>query len=118
MIYLLLCFVLGIVIGGFVPVTIPLFWGKYLSVALLAALDSLLGAGKSVFEERFSAGLFFSGFVTNTLLAALLTYIGDKLGVELYLAAVICFGVRIFQDLSIIRVLIFKRFSTARPQGK
>jgi small basic protein len=111
MIYLLFSLLLGIVIGSFVPVTLPLISGKYLSVALLAALDSLLGAGKSVFEERFSLGLFVSGFITNSLLAALLTYIGDKLGVELYLAAVICFGVRIFQDLSIIRVHVYNRFS-------
>jgi len=108
---------LGIIAGILVPVHIPLEWGKYFSVALLAALDSLLGAGKAVFEGRFNLGLFVSGFITNTFLATLLTFAGDRLGVELYLAAIITFGVRIFQDLSIIRVYLFKRLSTAVPQG-
>lgn len=117
MILLLASLALGIVVGGFIPVHIPLIWGKYFSVASLAALDSLLGAGKSVPEGRFSAGLFVSGFLINTSLAGLLTYVGDRLGMELYLAAVITFGVRIFQDLSILRVYFFQRFSTNGPQG-
>ena len=117
MIYLLLALMTGIIVGVFFPWHAPLYFGKYFSVALLAALDSLLGAGKAVFERRFYVWLFVTGFITNTCLAALLTYIGDRLGVELYLAAVITFGVRIFQDLSIIRVHVFQRFSTTGPQG-
>lgn len=118
MIYLLTSLAIGVAIGAFIPAALPVAWGKYFSVALLAALDSLLGAGKAVFEGRFNAGLFVSGFLTNTFLAGLLTYAGDRLGVELYLAAVITFGVRIFQDLSILRVYLFKQFSTNSPQGE
>jgi small basic protein len=117
MIFLVFALILGIVVGAFIPGSIPLVWGKYFSVALLAGLDSILGAGKAVLQGRFDLRLFISGFLTNTILAGLLTYAGDRLGVELYLAAVITFGVRIFQDLSILRVHLFKRFSTVRPQG-
>lgn len=112
MILVLILFVfVGIFVGNLLPTHIPPDWGRYSAVALLAAFDSLLGAGKSVFENRFNTGLFISGFIINTLLAGLLTFIGDRLGVELYLAAIITFGVRIFQDLSIIRVHVFERFS-------
>ncbi len=117
MVFLLLSLVLGVLVGILLPFHIPLVWGKYFSVALLAAIDSLLGAGKAVYEDRFDFWLFVSGFITNTFLAGLLTYAGDRLGVELYLAAIITFGVRIFQDLSILRVYLFKRFSTTGPQG-
>src|SRR5437773_1323107 len=117
MIFLLFALVVGILVGIFLPWHIPLIYGKYISVALLASLDSLLGAGKAVFEKRFYVWLFVTGFITNTFLAALLTFIGDRLGVELYLAAVVTFGVRIFQDFSILRVYVFQRFSTNGPQG-
>ncbi len=117
MIYLLLSLILGIIAGIFLPFSIPVSLGKYLSVAVLAALDSILGGGKAVFEKKFNISLFVSGFVSNTLLAFLLTYIGDRLGVELYLAAIITFGVRIFQNLSILRVYLFQSFSTPHQQG-
>ncbi|MDA8229457.1 MAG: small basic family protein, partial [Desulfitobacterium hafniense] len=35
--------------------------------------------------------------------AGLLAYVGDRIGVDLYLAAVVAFGVRLFQNLAIIR---------------
>lgn len=35
----------------------------------------------------------------------MLTYVGDMLGVDLYLAAVVTFGVRIFQNLVLIVIL-------------
>jgi small basic protein len=118
MFFLLFSLLLGIVIGILLPIHVSLLWGKYISVAVLAALDSILGGGKAVLEERFNVGLFVSGFLANTFLAALLTWVGDRLGVELYLAAIVTFGVRIFQDLSILRVKFFERFSTNHPQGK
>ena len=46
---------------------------------------------------------FLSGLVTNALLAAGLTFLGDRLGVELYYAAIVAFGVRLFNNLAIIR---------------
>ncbi|MFY9141030.1 MAG: small basic family protein, partial [Thermacetogeniaceae bacterium] len=49
------------------------------------------------------AAILLTGFFSNTLMAALLAYLGDQLGVDLYLAAVIAFGVRLFQNLAIIR---------------
>jgi small basic protein len=44
-----------------------------------------------------------TGLLANALLAGLLTFIGDRLGVELYLAAIVAFGVRLFDNLARIR---------------
>ncbi|MDR9755988.1 MAG: small basic family protein [Thermoanaerobacterales bacterium] len=94
---------IGLLIGTVLNIPIPGVLAKYLSIAVLAALDSAFGGIKSIFEEKFNATILLTGFFSNTLMAALLAYLGDQLGVDLYLAAVIAFGVRLFQNLAIIR---------------
>ncbi len=94
---------LGIGIGSTLAIPIPGVFAKYLSVAVLAALDSVFGGLKSIIEDKFDGAVLLTGFFTNALLAALLAYMGDRLGVDLYMAAVFVFGVRIFQNLAIIR---------------
>lgn len=94
---------LGLAIGWFSPFTVPVEYSKYLSVAILAALDSVLGGLRAAQEDHFDSTVFLTGFFTNILLAGLLAYIGDRIGVDLYLAAVVAFGVRLFNNLAIIR---------------
>ncbi|MGI6413852.1 MAG: small basic family protein [Syntrophomonadaceae bacterium] len=104
------CLLLGMLIGFQLPVTIPLVYTKYMSIAVLAALDSVFGGIRAYMEDSFDNVIFLSGFVINTLLAAVLAYLGDRLGVELFLAAVIVFGVRLFQNLGIIRRYLLKKY--------
>ena len=47
--------------------------------------------------------MFLSGLLLNSLAAGALTYLGDRLGVDLYLAAIVAFGVRIFDNIAVIR---------------
>ena len=65
---------------------------QVLVYSFLAALDSVFGGIRGYMEDGFDTTIFVSGFIVNALLAAGLAYIGDKLGVELYLAAVIVLG--------------------------
>lgn len=102
----------GILLGAFAPLSIPQMLSKYVAVALLAALDTALGGIRSALEDRFGLAVFIIGFTANSLLAALLTYLGDQLGIDLYLAAIVVFGVRIFENLAKIRRLILGRFWT------
>jgi small basic protein len=53
--------------------------------------------------------VFFSGFLINSLVAALLGYLGDQLGIDLYLAAVVVFGSRMYQNIAIIRRVLLKK---------
>ncbi|MEW6279474.1 MAG: small basic family protein [Candidatus Eremiobacterota bacterium] len=100
----LLGLLLGFLIGFYlIPFQLPFTISKYSSVAFLAGLDSVLGGARAGIENKFDFTLFTSGFITNTLLAVFLTLAGDVLGVDLYLAAVVTFGVRIFQNLAYIR---------------
>ncbi|MDA8097837.1 MAG: DUF1290 domain-containing protein [Desulforudis sp.] len=99
----------GIAIGWNIPLFIPAAYGKYLGIAVLAALDSVFGGIRAAMDDKFDNVVFLSGFVGNALMAALLVFIGDRLGVEIYIAAVVAFGVRLFQNLGIIRRHLFKR---------
>lgn len=104
MIYLftLLGIILGIVVGNFIP-AIPYTYSIYLSVAILAAIDSIFGAIASIIKNRFEMKVFISGFFGNAVLTILLAYLGQKLNVDIYLAAIIVFVGRMFNNLSIIR---------------
>ena len=95
--------VLGVILGLLSPVTIPVTYARYTAVALLAALDSIFGAFKAYIAGTFEPRVFFSGLLTNMTLAGGLTYFGDKLGVDLSIAAIVAFGVRIFNNLGAIR---------------
>jgi small basic protein len=99
----LLGLIVGILIGILVPVHIPIEYSTYAAVAILAALDSVLGGLCASMEGRFDLKIFLSGFFANSVLAALLAYIGDRLGIQLYLAAIFAFGNRIFLNFGVLR---------------
>ena len=60
-------------------------------------------------------GVFASGFFTNLLLAASLTWMGDCLGVEIYQAAIVTFGMRIFLNLGYIRRDLLNQGASQSP---
>lgn len=95
--------VVGVLIGTCLPFSVPVEYVKFLSVALLASLDSVFGGIRAGIEEKFDNKIFVTGFFTNALLAAGLVFIGDRLGIDLYYVASLAFGLRIFQNLAIIR---------------
>ncbi len=106
MILALLAIGLGLVIGWFLPLTIVGTWSLYVAVGVLAAMDSVFGAIRASMENQFDTLIFISGFLINAFLAAFLAYIGDFIGIPLYYAAVFAFGVRLFQNLAVIRRLM------------
>ena len=108
-IWALLGLVLGVTIGLNIPLLFPLSFAKYMSVAVLAALDSVFGGIRSAMEDTFDHTIFITGFFSNALLAAGLAFVGERLGIDLYLAAVVAFGVRLFQNLAIIRRHLLKK---------
>ncbi|HEY8464971.1 MAG TPA: small basic family protein [Bacillota bacterium] len=102
--------ILGIIIGLSVEYDIPLSFVKYTAIAILAALDAIFGGIRAQLHCNFLFTKFISSFFTNTALAALLAYLGDVVGVDIYMGAVIAFSIRLFQNLSLIREELFNRF--------
>lgn len=112
MIWQLLPFIalaIGIVLGLIFPMKIPFEYSKYLSVALLATLDSVFGGLRANLEETFDALIFISGFFTNAIVAIFLVWIGERLAIDLYMVALICFGLRIFQNIASLRRYLLKK---------
>lgn len=99
----------GLLIGFLIPISVNSVYSLYVSVAILAAIDSVLGAVRSDMEGKYDSIIFISGFIVNAILAAILAYVGDNLGVPLYYAAIFAFGVRLFNNLAVIRrILVYK----------
>ncbi len=82
---------------------LPYSYSQYIAVAILACLDSVFGAFSANIEKKFRMNIFLSGFFCNALVAMLLVYIGSKLDVDIYLAAVIVFTTRLLNNFTAIR---------------
>lgn len=106
----------GFVAVYLAQVTVPAGFASYLSLATLAGLDAVIGGIRAGIEDKFKTDIFVSGFVVNTLLAVLLAYVGEQIGVELFLAAVVVIGGRIFLNLSLIRRYWLTRLALAKKE--
>jgi len=104
----LLGLIAGLLVGIFIPVHIPQTYSNYAAVAILAALDSIVGGYSASLEGKFNIKIFLSGFFANSIAAAVLAYIGDKLGIQIHLAAIFAFGNRIFLNIGNIRRKLIK----------
>ncbi|ABR49024.1 protein of unknown function DUF1290 [Alkaliphilus metalliredigens QYMF] len=99
----------GILLGLYLPIQYPVAYSLYISVAILACMDSVFGAIRANMEDKFNTEIFVSGFFGNAILAGFLAYIGDKLGVPLYYAAIFAFGGRLFHNFAMIRRYLLER---------
>ena len=105
--------IVGLVIGCFLPWHVPSHLSLYVATGLLAALDSALGGMNARIKKTFKLSIFLSGFFGNAVIAVFLAWLGYKLGLPLYLAAVLVFGTRLFQNFAEIR----RELLTSRPKG-
>ena len=94
--------IIGVILGFFAPM-ISYTYSGYLAIAIIAALDSIFGGITSTLKKNFNLTIFLTGFFGNAILAILLTILGEKLNVDIYLAAIIVFVGRMFTNLAIIR---------------
>jgi len=105
---------LGITFGLYAPIVISPAFTVYVAVALLAALDSVLGCLSAYLNKTFSLPIFVSGFFGNAFLAALIIFIGEKLGLDLYIAVVVVFGTRLFQNFAIVRRFALSKYTNKK----
>lgn len=109
MFFALIGILIGAIIGFMLPYTYNATYSLYVSVAILACLDSLFGGIRANLEKNFNINIFLSGFFGNSALAAFLAYLGDRLGVPLYYAAIFTFGGRLFENFAIIRRILLSK---------
>lgn len=97
---------IGCILGALIGMNAPMIsytYSSYLAIAVIAALDSVFGGITSVINKNFDLKIFVTGFFGNAILAILLTILGQKLNVDIYLAAIVVFVGRMFVNLAIIR---------------
>ena len=117
----LLIIVLGCMLGALIGINLPTIsfaYSGYLSIAIIAALDSVFGGITSVLKKNFDFIIFFSGFFGNAILSILLTWLGVKLNVDIYLAAIVVFVGRMFTNLAIIRRYYIDKWSEKINENK
>lgn len=102
--------VVGIVLGLVLQPDVPQALEPYLPIAVVAALDAVFGGLRAYLDGIFDDKVFVVSFVSNVLVAALIVYLGDKLGVggQLSTGVVVVLGVRIFGNVAAIRRHIFR----------
>ena len=109
-----LAIVIGCVLGAIIGMNGPVIsytYSGYVAIAIIAALDSVFGGITSVLKGNFDLKIFISGFFVNAILSIMLTWLGVKLNVDIYLAAIVVFVGRMFTNLAIIRRYYIDKWS-------
>ena len=97
---ILVAIVIGCILGALIGMNAPTIsytYSSYLAIAIIAALDSVFGGITSVLKGNFDMKVFITGFFGNAILSILLTWLGVKLNVDIYLAAIVVFVGRVYK---------------------
>ena len=84
---------------------------RYMAVACLAGLDTVLGGIRSGYEGKFQNDVFITGFFTNTVIAFFIAYLGYQIGIDLFVVVALVMGMRIFNNLSLIRRYLLQAYT-------
>jgi small basic protein len=101
--------VIGVAAGLILEPEVPDSMEPYLPIAVVAALDATFGALRAYLDDIFDDKVFVVSFLSNVIIAALIVYLGDKLGVgaQLSTGVVVVLGLRVFSNVAAIRRHIF-----------
>jgi len=101
--------VLGVLLGLILQPSVPIWLQPYLPIAVVAALDAVFGALRAFLDGIFDDKVFVVSFVSNVLIAGMIVYLGDQLGVggQLSTGVIVVLGIRIFSNVAAIRRHLF-----------
>ena len=107
--FAVIALVVGVALGVIFRPTVPVGLVPYLPIAVIAALDAVFGGIRARLDKIFDDKQFVISFISNVLVAALIVYLGDQLGVggQLSTGVVVVLGVRIFGNVAAIRRHLF-----------
>jgi small basic protein len=102
--------VIGVGLGLILQPTVPFWLEPYLPIAIVAALDAMFGGLRAKLDGIFDDRVFAVSFLGNTIVAALIVFLGDQLGVgsQLSTGVVVVLGIRIFSNVAAIRRKLFR----------
>jgi small basic protein len=101
--------VVGVLAGVLFEPSVPESIQPYLPIAIVAALDAVFGGLRAHLDGIFDDKVFVVSFLSNVLIAGLIVFLGDKLGVggQLSTGVVVVLGIRIFSNVAAIRRHLF-----------
>ena len=105
-----LALIAGVILGVILDPTVPTALEPYLPIAVVAALDAVFGGVRAKLDGIFDDKQFVVSFISNVLVAGLIVWLGDQLGVggQLSTGVVVVLGVRIFGNVAAIRRHLFR----------
>jgi small basic protein len=105
-----LALIAGVILGVILDPTVPAALEPYLPIAVVAALDAVFGGVRAKLDGIFDDKQFVVSFISNVLVAGLIVWLGDQLGVggQLSTGVVVVLGVRIFGNVAAIRRHLFR----------
>ena len=108
--YAVIALIVGVAVGLLVHPTVPEWLAPYLPIAVVAALDAVFGGVRAKLDGIFDDKQFVVSFISNVLVAGIIVYLGDQLGVgsQLSIGVVVVLGVRIFGNVAAIRRHLFR----------
>lgn len=118
---IIIAILIGCTLGAIIGINAPIIsytFSSYLAIAIIAALDSVFGGITSVLKGNFDIKIFISGFFGNAILSILLTWLGVKLNVDIYLAAIVVFVGRMFTNLAIIRRYYIDKWTSKQKNNE
>ena len=116
---IVIAILIGCILGAIIGINAPVIsytYSTFLAIAVVAALDSVFGGITSVLKKNFDLTIFITGFFCNSILSIALTYLGQRLNIDIYLAALVVFVGRMFTNLTIIRRYYVEKWVEKRNQ--
>ncbi len=108
----------GIIVGFSLNISIPIELTKYTAVVIMGILDALFGAIRAeTTNDKFDQNIFITGLAFNIIISIIITILGDKLGLDLYLAAAFVFTFRIFTNVGATRRYILENYLTRKKKS-
>ncbi len=111
MIYVVAGIVLGVIAGFSLDLVYSPDYAVYISLVILAILNTILNMLSENINGELTAvksGMFLVG---DLAFALFLGYIGEQLGLPIYLAAVFAFGNNIYKNLSNISKFFVEKYN-------
>ncbi|MGB4610830.1 MAG: DUF1290 domain-containing protein [Saccharofermentanales bacterium] len=92
--------IIGLIIGLLLNVPIPQAYGMYIAVVVISAFTSLTATIGDSLENIYNNKLVVLSFLGNTLIAVVLTALGQQINIPLNYVVYFGLGTQIFKNLN------------------
>jgi len=110
MIYVAAGLILGIVAGLNLNLVYNPNYIVYISLAILAVLNTIINMLHDSKTTELSMGKSIAYLLTDLLFALFLGFVGEQLGLPIYLAAVFAFGNNIYKKIKVIVDIYLEKY--------